>query len=167
MTRVYVGVGSNIDPLPNIRRGLALLGEQFGDLAVSTSWKTEPIGMVEGTPPFINLVVGLDTDDSVEQTRIHLDNVERLCGREKSGGNCQQVLARTLDLDLLLYGDLVRHDALIDVPRIDITEYAFVFEPLLELAPDIVHPETGARLAGLRGRLDLKGADMEAVELRA
>jgi len=167
MPRVFIGVGSNIEPQYHVRRGLRLLAEQFGELCVSTAWRTAPVGMSEDAAPFINLVAALSAQASVEQTLRELERIERLCGRERARGDCGETLARTLDLDLLLYGELVRHDDEVDVPRSDITEYAFVYEPLLELAPALRHPETGEALAAMRPRLHLAGTDMKAVELEA
>lgn len=88
---------------------------------------------------FYNLVAGFDTEDTVMDVAKRLTNIELASDRVRDGKNNDP---RTLDIDLLLYGDLTRHDEHIDVPRSEISEYAFVLRPLAEIAPALRHPET-------------------------
>lgn len=136
MVRAYVGVGSNIEREVNVRAALAELREAFGPLSVSRVYDTEPVGVRGGD--FYNLVVGFDTDLAPEALVRTLHALEDRHGRARDAGG-----ARRLDLDLLLYGDLVRHDAEVDVPRGDILRYAFVLGPLAEIAGERRHPELG------------------------
>lgn len=138
MTRVYVGVGSNIDREVNIRGGIEALRKQFGSLTVSSVYESEPFGF-EGEN-FYNLVVGFDTTHDLETVASLLRDIECKFGRERQH---QRFMSRTLDLDLLLFGDLVRHDKNFDLPREDVTAYSFVLCPLAEIAGDLPHPEDG------------------------
>jgi 2-amino-4-hydroxy-6-hydroxymethyldihydropteridine diphosphokinase len=142
MTQVYVGVGSNIDREANIRSGIAALRRAFGEVVVSTVYETEPVGFEANN--FYNLVIGFDTELSVRDVAQRLHRIEEHHGHEHRSSHLS---SRTLDLDLLLYDDLVVHEADLDVPRPDVTRYAFVLRPLSEIAGDAVHPETGKRIA--------------------
>ncbi len=144
MTRVYVGMGSNIDSETNIRDGIHTLQEKFGELTISSVYESEPFGF-EGDN-FFNLVVGFDTTLSLETVASTLREIEYQYGRKRQE---QRFLSRTLDLDLLLFGDLIRHDDDIDLPREDVTAYSFVLCPLAEIAGELRHPEDGWRYSEL------------------
>jgi len=135
--RVFVSVGSNIDRAHNVRRALRALRERFGAINSSSVYETAAVGFAG--EPFYNLVVAFDSDDSPEVIRTALRDIETAAGRQRDG--VPRFSERTLDLDLILYGNLVRHDDLIDVPAADIATRDFVLAPLAELAPDAIHPE--------------------------
>lgn len=155
MPRIYVSIGSNLDRENNIRGAVLALRKQYPVLTLSRVYETPAEGF-EGEA-FYNLVAGFDTNDTLERVRQTLADIETAHGRIRGGARFS---ARTLDLDLLLYGDLIRHTDGIDVPRGEITRYAFVLGPLAELAPDLAHPETGERLGTVwhrfTGRRDLR-----------
>jgi 2-amino-4-hydroxy-6-hydroxymethyldihydropteridine diphosphokinase len=85
-------------------------------------------------------VVAFDTREPLESVYKALAEIETAHGRVREG---PRFSSRTLDLDILLYGNLVRHDADFDIPRDEILKYAFVLGPLAEIAPALAHPETG------------------------
>jgi 2-amino-4-hydroxy-6-hydroxymethyldihydropteridine diphosphokinase len=143
MTRAFVSVGSNLDPERNVRGALAALHRHFGELLVSTIYESEPVGF-DG-PNFYNLVVGFDTDDDLESIIGILSGIEQEFGRQRDGGDD----SRTLDLDLLLFGEMVQREDGPRLPRPDIETYAFVLKPLAELAPDMRHPETGETFSNM------------------
>jgi 2-amino-4-hydroxy-6-hydroxymethyldihydropteridine diphosphokinase len=159
MPRVYVSIGSNVERDKNIRGAVRALQNRFGALALSRVYETRAVGF-DGED-FYNLVATFDTDDPVEAVRAALADVETAHGRKHGG---PRFGPRTLDLDILLYGDLVRHDAELDIPRGEIVEYAFVLGPLAELAPALTHPETGARFGDL-WRTFTGPKDLRPVEL--
>lgn len=138
----YISLGSNIDPAGNIRSALAMLGNEFGQLQVSTIYRNPAIGF-EGDD-FYNLVVGINTALPPEAVDRCLGLIETLHGRKRGAARFSP---RTLDLDLLLYGDRVSDE--LKLPRRDITRYAFVLGPLAELAPDLKHPVEGQTLKAL------------------
>ncbi len=134
--RVYLGVGSNIDPEENLRLGLNELRSRYGDLELSAVYRSAAVGF-DGDD-FLNLVVGLQSHDSAAAICSEIDAIHNLAGRQRSGNKWE---ARPLDIDLLLYNDEVIEKP--RVPRDDVLKYSFVLRPLAELAPDLKHPETG------------------------
>jgi 2-amino-4-hydroxy-6-hydroxymethyldihydropteridine diphosphokinase len=147
MPRVYVSIGSNINREENIRGALQELDSVFGPLICSSVYETEAIGF-EGDA-FYNLVVGFDTDLSVDELKREFDRIEKQYGRTAAS---RRFAPRTLDLDLLLYGDMVDTSGTHDIPRKEISEYAFVLLPLSEIAGDLKHPSTGERFADMWSR---------------
>jgi 2-amino-4-hydroxy-6-hydroxymethyldihydropteridine diphosphokinase len=145
MPRVYVSLGSNIDREKNLRGAVHALRHRYAPLTLSSVYETRAVGF-EGDN-FYNLVVGFDTEESVETVRQSLARVETDHGRKREG--VPKFSARTLDLDILLYGDLIRHDGVIEVPRDEIVKYAFVLQPLAEIASATQHPETGESIDAL------------------
>jgi 2-amino-4-hydroxy-6-hydroxymethyldihydropteridine diphosphokinase len=135
MSRIYVGVGSNIDRERNIASGLLALEGRFGSLTVSSIYATPPVGF-EGDD-FYNLVVGFDSDDDVYVIAAALKSIESAHGRKH---NEAKYSSRSLDLDLLTYDQQVVHNDRISIPREDILKYAFVLKPLAEIAPEDCHP---------------------------
>jgi 2-amino-4-hydroxy-6-hydroxymethyldihydropteridine diphosphokinase len=144
MPRVWLSIGSNIDRERCIRGAIRALRARFGDLVLSRVYETPAEGF-DGEP-FYNLVAGLETDLPPEQLHPLLREIEDVHGRERSG---PKFSARTLDIDLLTWGDEVTKRGGKVLPRDEILKYAFVLGPLAEVAPDARHPETGQRYADL------------------
>ena len=145
MTTAYVGIGSNLDPAANVADGVAALRETFEGVRCSTVYQTEPVGF-DG-PPFYNLVAEIATDRDLAAVVAQLRAIEDRFGRQRPAGGsaCGN---RTLDLDLLLFGDCVTDDP-VPLPRRDVVEYAFVLGPLAELAPRARHPQLDRTFAEL------------------
>lgn len=135
MPRVFVSVGSNVDPEKNVTRALRLLNHEVGIRAVSTFYRTPALNRPQD-PPFINGVVEVGDALGPVDLKNLLQNIERAVGRERTA---DRYAPRTLDLDLLLYGDQT-------IPHPDIRERPFVAIPLLELAPDLIVPDSGTAL---------------------
>ncbi len=161
MARIFVGVGSNVGREHNIPAGLAALAAAFGPLTTSTIYETEAVGFTGDN--FYNLVVGFDSDAPPEHVAATLRAIETRFGRQRGG---PRYAPRTLDLDLLLHGDIVRHDGDINVPREDVTKFAFVLCPLAEIAPDLRHPVSGARYADIWAAFDRSGPALWPVTLQ-
>ncbi len=134
-TSVFVGIGSNIDKENTIKRAIRALNENFGFLRLSTTYETEAVGF-EG-PDFFNLVVNFETVLPPVQLADRLRQIEFANGRQDPE---ERFSPRTLDLDLLLYGDAIINEEDLNVPRKDVTDYPFVLGPLAELVPDLKHP---------------------------
>jgi len=143
MSSVYVSIGSNIDRENMVRSCLAMLKERFGEVRHSSVYESIAVGFTGNN--FFNLVVKFDAEDPWHVIEV-LRDIEQRHGRQRSE---KKFTARTLDLDLLLFGQLDLHDQGIDVPRDEITRYAFVLGPLSELAPQEHHPTTQATFADL------------------
>jgi len=154
VTTAYVGVGSNVDPAANVRAGVAALKETFDGVRCSTVYETEPVGF-DG-PPFFNLVVAITTVWDLETVIAQLRAIEDRFGRKRPRGG-SSFGSRTLDLDLLLFGDTVT-DEPEPLPRRDVVEYAFVLGPLAELAPEARHPAIGRTFAELWAEFPAKDA---------
>lgn len=163
MAQVYVSMGSNIEPLPHLRAALNRLRQLFGDLMISSLYESPPIGFKGDN--FYNLVVSFTTDSEVH-TLIHiLRTIEE--DNQRQRGQKNQFASRTLDLDLLLYDDLILQEDTLVLPRTDIIQYAFVLLPLSELAPDGRHPITGQRYADLWERFAKTHADLKITLLKS
>ncbi len=160
MAAIWVGIGSNIEREANVASGLAALAREFGALQVSPVYAAAAVGM-EGAE-FHNLVAGFRTALTPEDLLAVLHRIEAEHGRRRDPG-ASRYLARTLDIDLLLYDDLVRHDGVVDVPRGDILRYAFVLRPLADIAGAQRHPETGATYAELWAGFERAGEDLRQV----
>jgi len=147
--RVYVSIGSNVNREANVRAAVRNLGDLYGRLIVSTVYANRAVGFAGDD--FFNLVVGFETDRPLEAVVDDLRRIELDHGRERHG---PKFAPRTLDLDLLLYGNLVVDNGAIRVPRNEITRYAFVLGPLAEIAGEERHPETGLRFKDLWSAFD-------------
>ena len=139
MPEVAVGLGSNIDPVEHLRRALHDLERAFGPVRDSQVYRSRAVGL-EG-PDFLNMVVQFASEEPAEAIEALLTALEADSGRLRS----KRLASRTLDLDLLYYGNRV--DPQQRLPREDILQYAFVLGPLNELEPARVHPVTGQTMA--------------------
>lgn len=160
MARVYVSIGSNIERERHVRAALAALETHYGRVQCSTIYETDAVGF-EGDS-FYNLVVGFDTDEKPAEVLACLRDIEDSNGRIREGARFS---ARTLDLDLLLYDDLILEEGRLQLPRDEITRYAFVLKPLAEIAGSLRHPLTGKTYAQLWNEFPRKDAGIRAVEL--
>ena len=149
MPRVYISIGSNIEPARHVRLAVTALHEYYAELKLSSVYESEAVGF-DGEN-FYNLVVGLDTEQDVNEVNRSLHEIEDRYGRERSG---PRFSARTIDLDLLLYDDLIMQDGKLILPREEILQNAFVLWPLAEIAPELMHPVEKVSMAELWERFD-------------
>ncbi|MGZ8185179.1 MAG: 2-amino-4-hydroxy-6-hydroxymethyldihydropteridine diphosphokinase [Methylobacter sp.] len=149
MPRGYISIGSNIDKDKNIPASLKALKQHFGKLTISSIYESEPVGF--SGDAFYNLVVGFDSDLDMPEVAKRLRQIELDHGRTRE---CKKFSARTLDLDLILYGDLIMNDGSLKIPRDEIERYAFVLEPLAEIAPTLKHPVSHKNYAELWDKFD-------------
>lgn len=138
MTSVYLGLGSNIEPEHNIEQGLIKLRQCFQVQTVSPWYCSKAQGF-DG-PDFINLVVEIEYDGELAELAQTIKEIEFEFGRE---AQAVKFASRTLDIDILLFGEAVGELAGIQLPRTDIYQYAYVLKPLLDVLPQGKDPKTG------------------------
>lgn len=144
MPRVWASIGSNIERKKHINAAIHALRELFGELVVSPIYETEAVGF-DGDP-FYNLIVGFDTTLPIGRLHVLMRDIEIRNGREREGA---KFTPRTLDIDLLTYGDELTKEGGKPLPRDEIVRYAFVLAPLVDVAADERHPELGDRYRDL------------------
>lgn len=149
MTQGFISIGSNIDKEKYIPASLQALERHFGKLVVSSIYESEAVGFSGDT--FYNLVVGFDSDLDVKEVAAQLRQIELDNGRIHG---CKKFSSRTLDLDLILYGDLIINEGGLQIPRDEIERYAFVLEPLAEITPTLKHPVSHISYAELWEQFD-------------
>jgi 2-amino-4-hydroxy-6-hydroxymethyldihydropteridine diphosphokinase len=156
MTITYVGVGSNIEPEANVLAALRRLAGRLRVTAVSTFYRTPPLG-APGTPPFVNGVWRAETGLDARAVKFGaLRPVEEELGRRRTA---DRNAPRTIDLDVLVHGDAVVREPDLVVPDPDVLVRPFVAVPLCELAPDLVVPGSGRRLADVVANLAQGGME--------
>ena len=144
MARVYLSLGSNLEPVRYLRAAIDELRARFGVLSVSPAYRSKSVGF-DGAD-FVNLAVGLDTDLSPEALNDWLHALEDRHGRRRG---VPRYSDRTLDVDIVLYDDLVRQgEGHLDIPRKEL-RHAFVLKPIADIAPQLRHPLTGQTMAAL------------------
>ena len=151
MPRIWLSLGSNIDRSRHIQSALKVLGEEFGPLIVSPVYESKAVGF-DGDA-FYNLVVGIETDLLAESLMARFRAIESDHGRVRGSAKFS---SRTLDIDLLTYGDCSLKQGKLELPRGEILRYAFVLLPLSDVAGDEVHPLTGKCYRDLWDEFDNK-----------
>ena len=158
MPAVYLGAGSNVAPERNLARAVAELSRQFPGARISPWYRNRAVGF-EGAD-FINLVAGFDTALPVHAVLAKLQAIEALCGRPRAA---PRWAPRSMDLDVLLYGDLVCDEPGLKLPRPDLLRRAYMLGPLAELAPEVVHPTAHLSIGELWRRFDQLAHPLEPV----
>lgn len=160
VNRVYLSLGSNIAPERNLRAAVGALHLEFGDLLVSSVYRTEAVGF-DG-PDFMNMAVGLDTGWTPQDLDLWLHALEDSNGRRR---DVDRYSSRTLDIDIVLFGDLiVDGPGHLQIPRDELNQ-VFVLKPLAEIAPEARHPLSGTRVAELWAAHPDKHQPVARVEL--
>ena len=161
MTEVFFGIGSNIRPEENIILAVREIKNIFEDVLVSPVYKNKSVGF-EGSD-FLNLVVRCSTKMSVYEVNEFIEQVHNLSGRERKSN---KYLSRTLDIDLLMFGDDIIEDNKIHIPRDDILKYTFVLKPLVDIAPESIHPVTKSSFLDHWKRIDKTKNSLISVDIK-
>ena len=136
MAEVFASLGSNQNREHNIRSAVKALRACYGALRLSSVYNNKAVGFVG--EDFLNMVVAFNSDRTPQEVQQNFHQIEDSHGRVRQD---EKFAPRQLDIDLILYGDIICDDDSLKLPRIDIVEYAFVLLPLAELEPLGVHPE--------------------------
>lgn len=159
MSAIYISLGSNINREENTRAGTVALKQAFGELNLSSVYESEAVGF-DGDA-FYNMVIACEISASVFEANQILRDIEDAHGRDRSG---PRFSSRTLDLDLLLYDDLILDENGLRLPRGEILKNAFVLWPLAEIAPTLKHPEAQLSYAELWADFDKNKENIKPVE---
>ena len=158
MSTIYISLGSNINREENTREGVKALREAFGELILSSVYESDSVGF-DGDA-FYNMVIACEVDVPVHEANQVLRDIEDRHGRDRSG---PKFSSRTLDLDLLLYDDLVLDENGLILPRGEILKNAFVLWPLAEIAPTLKHPVDGRSYDELWSQFDKTRENLKPV----
>jgi len=162
MTTAYLSLGSNIgEREAQLRQALARIGRHAQIRSVSSFYETEPVEFTEQAW-FLNCAAGLETDETPEEFMKSLLQIEQEMGRKRS----QNKGPRTIDIDILLFGDQVISTPSLTVPHPPMANRRFVLEPLAEIAPDVRHPMLNKTIRELLEDLP-PGQKVRRVETRA
>ena len=156
MPAVYVAAGSNIAPERNLARAVAELAREFPGARFSPWYRNRAVGFAGDD--FINLVAGFDTVLPLREVLAQLHAIEVQCGRPREA---PRWAPRSMDLDVLLYGDLVCDEPGLRLPRPDLLKRAYMLGPLAALAPQVLHPTEHLTIGELWGRFDRAAHPLE------
>lgn len=159
--RVFVAAGSNVEPEKNLARACAEIAHIWPDAQFSRAWRNKAVGF-DG-PDFINLVVGFSAAQPLHPVIERLRGIETNCGRPRYA---PKWASRTMDLDVLLYGDVVEKTADYTLPRPDLLKRPYMLGPLAEIAPEVMHPTAGRTIGELWAAFDRDGHEMQEVPIR-
>ena len=149
MTLAYVSGGSNLDAERNLVIAARALRARHPGTRFSRCYRNAAIGF-EG-PDFINFVAEVPVAGTPALLKGELECIETQCGRRR---DAPKWAPRAMDLDILLFGDVVQDVPGLKLPRPDLVRWAFMLGPLVELAPDLLHPLTQRRIADLWDEFD-------------
>lgn len=160
--RVFVAVGSNVQPERHLATAMREMTRTWPDVRFSSAYQNTAVGF-DG-PDFINLVAGFTTALPLAQVIARLHDIEAQCHRPRSA---PKWAPRSLDLDVLLYGDLLAETPAYRLPRPDLVKRAYMLGPMAELAPEVRHPTLGLTIGELWQQFDRGAHPMRRVELAA
>ncbi len=156
MRPAWLGIGSNVNAESHIRAGIEQLQKDFHKVRLSPVYTSNAVGFAGDD--FINLVARVETGMQPMELRQYLRDLEDRFGRKRDVAKFSD---RTLDIDILLYDDLVLLSPVLEIPRAEILKFAHVLKPLADLDPDLIHP------VELRTMADIwESAGMDASGLR-
>lgn len=160
MTAVYVAAGSNVQPEYYLSVALRAMAAAYGPLTLSPAYRNQAVGFVGDD--FINLVVSFHTEDPVTEVRQQLQKIEAACDRPPGA---HKWAPRTMDLDILLFGDLISNEPGLIIPRPDLLKRPYMLKPMADIAPDVRHPTLGQSMRELWAGFDAAGHSMVEVLL--
>ena len=135
MSTAWLGLGSNVLAKKHIRAGIDALQRDFRNVTLSPVYSSTAVGF-DGDD-FINLVARIETDMQPLELRQYLRDLEDRFGRKRDVAKFSD---RSLDIDILLYDDLILLSPVLEIPRAEILKFSHVLKPLADLEPELIHP---------------------------
>ena len=160
MSTAWLGLGSNVNAEANIRAGIKALREKFSELRLSPVYTSTAVGF-DGDD-FINLVARIETELQPTELRWFLRDLEDRYGRKRDVAKFSD---RSLDIDILLYDDLVVLSPVLEIPRAEILKFSHVLKPLADLDPDLIHPTELCSMAAIWESSGLDGSGLRRRDL--
>lgn len=160
MSTAYLGLGSNVNALANIRSCIQALQQDFRNVQLSPVYRCKAVGF-DGDD-FINLVARVETDLQPLELKRYLSELENRHGRSRG---VPRFSDRTLDIDILLYDDIYLMTPCLEIPRDEILTAAHVLKPLADLAPGLLHPAERVTIAELWSQFPGREVFLEPVSL--
>ena len=160
MTRVFVAAGSNVDVERNLRLASHELVKTFGKVEFSPAYQNVAAGF-EGDD-FINFVAAFDTELPVRAVVAELQRIEGLCGRER---DAPKWAPRSMDLDILLFGDRVCDEPGLVLPRPDLLRRAYMLGPMADIGGEVIHPLEQRTISDLWQHFDRDAHPLTRIEL--
>ncbi len=160
MSVAYIGLGSNLDAEQNLQLAFRELRNRFSVQKISSVYRSKALGF-EGAD-FLNVVASFKTELAPNDLCTRLELIHGLAGRRRRP---EKFVSRTLDIDLLLYDQMILDEPPIRLPRKDVLQYSFVLKPLAEIVPDYRHPVTGKLISDHWREFDAASHPLTAVDL--
>ncbi|MDH5509869.1 MAG: 2-amino-4-hydroxy-6-hydroxymethyldihydropteridine diphosphokinase [Nitrospinota bacterium] len=160
--RVFLGIGGNINPERNIPLGVELICSRFSLVQLSPVYRSEPWGIKESQPDYLNLVAEVTTELDIFGVRGELCWIERTIGRKRT---TDKFAPRPMDVDLLLYDNSIGQHADGPLPHPQILTQQFVYFPMMDIAPDVIIPGEDKPLRDIQPDYDTPGLRIEKVEM--
>ena len=160
MTPVYVAAGSNLEPAKHLAQASEEILHAWPDAIFSTAYTNKAVGF-DG-PDFINLVIGFHTAYPVDFVIARLRSIETHCGRPRYA---PKWASRTMDLDVLMFGDRIEKTSDYTLPRPDLLKRPYMLGPMAEIAPRVLHPTEGRTIAELWAAFECGGHSMTPVSI--
>ena len=155
MSTAWLGLGSNVNAEAHIRAGIEALREEFDEVRLSPVYISTAVGF--NGDDFINLVARVETDLQPTQLRQFLRQLEDRYGRKR---DVPKFSDRSLDIDILLYDDLVLLSPVLQLPRAEILKFSHVLKPLADLEPDLMHPTELRSMSDIWNTSGLDGSSL-------
>jgi 2-amino-4-hydroxy-6-hydroxymethyldihydropteridine diphosphokinase len=160
MPVAYLGLGSNLDAEQNLQLASRELRDRFSLQKISAAYRSKALGF-DGDD-FLNAVACIETELTPQELCGELELIHDLAGRTRRS---EKFVSRSLDIDLLLYDQLVLNEPPVRLPREDVLKYSFVLRPLAEIAPNYRHPVTGKLIREHWREFDAASHPLTAVDL--
>ena len=160
MPVAFLGIGSNLDAEQNMRLAARELRRRFGTIAFSPVYRSKALGF-DGAD-FLNAVARIETERTPRALATEVEHIHGLAGRRRRSG---KFVSRTIDIDVLLYDELVVNEPHLALPRSDVLEFSFVLKPLADIAPDLRHPVTGRTIGEHWREFDADSHPLTRVDL--